>query len=79
MNGGGKQKENQKVEKPNVSEKSLKSKALEFIRSLTPKQIGTVLREGEVMYNDLLDCFFVWEDSHLTMYVNENTIKKTKE
>jgi hypothetical protein len=65
-----------KVEKQTVSEKSLKSKALEFIRSLTVKQIGEVLGEGDVMYNDHLDCFFVWRGNRLVMYVNENDTKK---
>ena len=64
------------MDKKNVTEKNLIGKALEFIRSLTPKQIGEVLNDGDVMYNEHLDCFFVWEGSRLTMYVNEATIPK---
>jgi len=64
------------VDKKTVSENGMKSKALEFIRSLTVKQIGEVLGENEVMYNDHLDCFFVWRGNRLVMYVNENDVPK---
>lgn len=53
-----------------------KKEALEFIRKLRPKEIGTVLGEGDVMYNDHLDCFFVWKGSHLVRYINEKDIPK---
>ena len=59
-----------------VSEKVLKCKALEFIRGLTSKQIEEVLGENEVMYNDHLDCFFVWRDGRLVMYVNETELER---
>ena len=73
----------QKVDKKILTKKSEKGKfkeglisrkkkdALEFIRSLTAKQVGEVLGEGDVMYNDRLDAFFVWRDGRLVMYVNE--------
>ena len=64
------------MDKNKVAEKSFKSKALEFIRSLTPKQIGEVLGDGDVIYNEHLDSFFVWRSTHLVRYVNENTIPK---
>ena len=64
------------MEKPNVSDSTLKCKALEFIRGLTSKQIGEVLGEGDVMYNDHLDCFFVWRDGRLVMYVNETELER---
>ncbi len=64
------------MNKQTVSEKKRKSKALKFIRGLTPKQIGEVLGEDGVMFNQHLDCFFVWRDGRLVMYVNENDIPK---
>lgn len=64
------------MEKQKVSEKVLKCKALEFIRSLTTKQVEEVLGENEVMYNDHLDCFFVWRDGRLVMYVNETELER---
>lgn len=76
------------MDKQTVSKKSEKSKfenglhshkrktALEFIRGLTLKQIGEVMGEGDVMYNDYLDRFFIWRGNRLVMYVNENDIPK---
>ena len=64
-----KKSEKDKFEEGLISRK--KKDALEFIRSLTIKQIGEVLGEGDVMYNDHVDAFFVFRDGRLVMYVNE--------